>query len=472
MRLLLTFPLAAILSLSAHAQLPADLTARIDAAAKRILKGTGVPSASVAIVKDGRVAYAQAYGLAHIAPDVPATPDMAYPIGSISKQFTASAMLVLQQEHKLSINDPVAKYFPTLTRASDITLRNLLTMTSGYEDYAPQDYIIPEWLKPVDPKEIVMKWATKPLDFEPGTQYQYSNTNFVLAALIVEKVSGEPFAKFLRDHVLTPAGLQGIVNTYTDRKKLRVTGYVSYALQPVHEQPLEGTNWYFGDGDLAMPASTLAAWDIVIMNRSLLTAESYRQFETAMQLKDGTDTGYGLGIDVHERTFPDGSRHLEFEHGGEVGGFVAENILYPEDKIAVVVLTNEVASGAASSIASAIKPMLYPAAASAVTPATRQENFPSELTQIVTGFQSGHIDQTLFTANCNSYFSPEALKDFQATFAPLGEVTAIKLNRTSDRGGMTYGSYTVTFSSSAKIVLSTYRMKNGQIEQLLVTARH
>lgn len=470
MRLLLGFAVTGLLGISLHAQLAPDVAAKVDATAQRVLKETGVPSASVAIVKDGKVVYTRAYGLAHIRPDVAATPDMAYPIGSISKQFTASAMLVLQQEHKLSIDDPVGKYFPTLTRANDITIRNLLTMTSGYEDYAPQDYIVPAWLKPVDPKTIIMEWATKPLDFEPGTQYQYSNTNFVLAALIVEKVSGEPFARFLQDHVLRPAGLQGVVNTYTERNKLKVTGYVSYAMQPVREQPLEGANWYFGDGDLAMPASTLAAWDITIMNHSLLTPESYREFETEQKLKNGKGAGYGLGIDVAQRTFADGSKHRELAHGGEVGGFVAENILYPEDKVAVVVLTNEVASSAAGSIARGVVPILFAPAAPAK--AAEADSFAPVLEKIMTGFQSGQIDRSLFTSNCNAYFDAAALKDFQAALAPLGKVTGVIRGRTAQRGGMTYGGYRVTFSGGATVIVSTYLMPDGKVEQLLVVGKN
>jgi D-alanyl-D-alanine carboxypeptidase len=464
----IVFTLSAALCLSVHAQLPADTAAKVDAAAEKVLKDTGVPSASVAIVKDGKVVYTHAYGLAHLQPDVAATPDIAYPIGSISKQFTATAMLILQQEGKLSVDDSVAKYFPTLTRANDITIRHLLTMTSGYEDYAPQDYTIPIWLKPVDPKAIVMEWATKPLDFEPGTQYQYSNTNFVLAALIVEKVSGEPFAKFLREHVLKPAGLKDVVNTYTEREKLKVTGYVSYAMQPVREQPLEGANWYLGDGDLAMPASTLAAWDIVLMNQSLLKPESYKQFETAMKLKDGSDTGYGLGIDVHQRTFADGSTHRELEHSGEVGGFVSENVLFPEDEMAVVVLTNEVASNAASMIAHQVLPLLNPLA---MPKPAQQDAFAAELGKIMTRFQSGQIDRALFTDNCNSYFSADALKDFQATLAPLGTVTGVARTRTALRGGMTFGFYRVTFSGGTTVLVSIYLMPNGKVEQLLVEGK-
>ena len=191
MRSLLTvaFLLCAV---SASAQLSADTEAKIAALANDTLKQTGVPSASVAVAVDGKLAYAQAFGLANVSPAKPAAAQMAYPIGSISKQFTATALLLLQQQGKLSLDDKVSKYFPELTRANDVSLRNLMTMTSGYEDFAPQDYIIPDWYKQIAPIDNVHIWAGKPLDFTPGTDWQYSNTNYVLLGLVVEKVFGKP----------------------------------------------------------------------------------------------------------------------------------------------------------------------------------------------------------------------------------------------------------------------------------------
>jgi CubicO group peptidase (beta-lactamase class C family) len=155
MRLFLVAALFAVtlLPAAAHAQLSPDTEAKIAAIANKVLAETGVPSASVGIVKDGRIAYTQAFGQARVSPPLPAAADMAYPIGSISKQFTSTAVLLLQEQGKLSIDDPVAKYFPELTRAKDVKLRNLMTMTSGYEDFAPQDYSIPDWYKPRDPMD-------------------------------------------------------------------------------------------------------------------------------------------------------------------------------------------------------------------------------------------------------------------------------------------------------------------------------
>lgn len=491
---LLSLPLAATVSLAcASAQtaaplLSADQTAAVRTLAADTLKASGTPSASVGVVKDGKVALTEAYGLAHLRPDVSAKPEMAYPIGSISKQFTAVALLLLQQDGKLSLDDKVGKYFPELTRANDITLRNLLTMTSGYEDYAPQDYIIPAWLKPVQPLALVREWAGKPLDFEPGTDWQYSNTNYVLAGLIVEKVSGEPLMGFLRKRVFAPLHMEGVVNTYTQREKLQVTGYVSYAMAPVREQPLEANGWYQGDGDLAMPASTLLQWDLSIMNQSLLSAASYKEFETPFVLKDGRDSGYGLGIDV--RTV---QGHRMIAHSGEVGGFVSDNVLFPDDHVAVAVLTNEVASSAASRIAMGVARKLLipetaakpaqaaasaaPAAAPAATPAPVVaedgvlKGFGAKLATILTGLGQGKIDRTLFTTDCNAYFDADGLKDFAATLGPSGPATGAELTGSALRGGMTFGGYVVRFEHGPAVRVTVYVQPDGKIEQLLVTGK-
>ena len=167
----------------------------IDSIANKVLETTGVPSVSLAVVKDGKIAYTQAYGDARLEPKLAATTQMAYSIGSISKQFTATAVMMLQQQGKLSLDDKVGKWLPDLTRANDITLRQVLSMTSGYQDYAPQDYMIPDWEKPISAQQILDRWARIPLDFEPGTKWQYSNTNYVVAGVIVEKVSGQPCSR-------------------------------------------------------------------------------------------------------------------------------------------------------------------------------------------------------------------------------------------------------------------------------------
>jgi D-alanyl-D-alanine carboxypeptidase len=444
------------------AQLPSATETRIADIANRVLHDTGVPSASIGIVENGRIVYTHAFGLARIAPPLPADASMAYPIGSVSKQFTAAAVLLLQQEGKLSLQDPVSKFFPELTRAKDVKLINLLTHTSGYQDYAPQDYTIPAWKLPVDPAKIVHEFAGKPLDFEPGTQWQYSNTNFVLVALIVQKVSGQPFGDFLREHILQPAGIENVLDLNSQRAQLQVTGYMRYALAPLHAATLEAPGWYFGDADLAMPVASLLRWDITVINRGLLSPESYKQMETPYIMKNGKSSGYGLGIDIR---FIDGQR--ADEHSGEVGGFVSENMIFPGTGAAIAVLTNQEASFAAAEIAQEIAPVVLGVGSNGELSDTAAL-FAPKLKEILTGLQKGEIDRSLFTPDCNAYFSPEALAAFQSSLAPLGAITSVEPNRMALRGGMTFGGYRVEFSKGTAIDVTLYLTPDGKLEQLLV----
>src|SRR5580704_14713133 len=317
----------ALFSLTLHAELTEDAKARIDTAVNQVLSSTKVPSASIAVVQDGRIAYLQAYGLARLTPPMEATPQMQYPIGSISKQFTAAAVLFLAQEHKLTLDDPVSKYLPELARASEVTIRMLLSHTSGYQDYWPDDYVMTSMMVPTNAQHILDVWGKRPMDFDPGTQWQYSNTNYVIAGSIVEQVSGMPLIDLLKKRIFLPLGMDNVYDT--DASKLPATdptGYERHALGPERPSPQEGAGWMFAAGELAMPPHDLALWDISLMNRSLLSAASYAQMLTPILLKNGTNTGYGLGVDLGKR---DG--HNFIEHSGEVSGFVSENIVFPDD---------------------------------------------------------------------------------------------------------------------------------------------
>jgi CubicO group peptidase (beta-lactamase class C family) len=161
------------------------LPRKIDAIVQDALVSTGVPGVSLAVIQDDKIVYEHAYGKARISPPLAATPEMAYSIGSISKQFTATAILLLAEDGKLSLDDPVSRFIPNLTRAGEVRIRQLLSHTSGYQDFWPQDYVPPFMLQPTTADKILDLWARKPLDFDPGTQWQYSNTNFVIAGLIV-----------------------------------------------------------------------------------------------------------------------------------------------------------------------------------------------------------------------------------------------------------------------------------------------
>lgn len=433
-----------------------DLRAKIDAVATEVLGDTGVPSASIAVVQHGQLVYTHAYGRARLQPEMPATPDMRYSIGSISKQFTAAAMLLLEEEGKLSLDDKVAKYLPHLTRANDVTLRMLLSHTSGYQDYWPEDYVMPPMLKPTTSEDILKTWAEKPLDFDPGTRWQYSNTNFVIAGQIVEKVSGMPFMEFLKQHIFTPLQMASVYNT--DEARLTAadaTGYYRHALGPLRPAPKEGRGWMFAAGELAMTPHDLGLWDISLIKKSILKPDSYKQMFTEVKLADGKGTNYGLGVQVGQHL-----GHLSVEHSGEVSGFVSDNLVLPEDGAAIAVLTNQDAVSAASQIARRMVPLLLGEA----VPVNKAEQ---KAAAIFAQLQQGKIDRSLFTDNCNAYFSPEALEDFATSLAPLGTPHSFRQMHEELRGGMTFRLFQADFRG-VRLNITTYEMQDGKLEQYLV----
>jgi D-alanyl-D-alanine carboxypeptidase len=442
-----------------EAKLPQDLLSKIDRAAQDVLTETGVPSASIAVVKDGAIVYLRAYGDARLDPKTPAKSEMRYSIGSISKQFTAASVLLLQEEGKLSLDDTVGKYIPNLTHANEVTIRELLSHTSGYQDYWPQDYVPPFMMQPITAEKILEMWAHKPLDFEPGTRWQYSNTNFVIAGLIVEKVSGMPLLQFLQTRVFNPLGMKSVANI--DQEKLGdtdATGYMRYGLGPLRPAPKEGKGWLFAAGELAMPTADLARWDISMMDQKLLKPASYQALETEVRLKSGVGTQYGLGVDVVMF-----SEHRMIAHGGEVSGFTTQNNVFPDDRLAVVVLTNQDAARASSDLAKRISALMLTSS----DPSTREKT--EQARKIFRDLQQGKIDRSLFTENANAYFSDQALKDFGDSLGPLGMPFEFVQTTQALRGGMTLHDYRIKFRQNQELRAWTFEMPDGKLEQYQVS---
>jgi CubicO group peptidase (beta-lactamase class C family) len=459
----ITFPflflaIAANLSLPARAQsvatLDPALQSRIDRIAAQVLDQTGVPSASVAVVQHGRLVYTHAYGRARLDPPVDATSQMRYSIGSISKQFTATAILLLQEEGKLSLDDAVGKYVHGLTRGDQVTIRQILSHTSGYQDYWPEDYVMTPMLKPETAQQILDTWAKKPLDFEPGTQWQYSNTNFVIAGRIVEQITGQPLMDFLTQRVFRPLGMKSVWNS--DETKLTqtdATAYYRHALGPLRVAPKEGRGWMYAAGELAMTAHDLALWDESLIAQSVLKPESYKQMFTEVKLKDGSGTHYGLGVGVHDL-----NGHRSIEHSGEVSGFVSDNEVLVDDGVAVAVLTNQDAVGAASTIAHLAAPVVVG------TPPTAPEQ---QAIGIYRDLQQGRIDRSLLAPNLSDYFTAEAIADFQSSLAPLGDPLTFHQTSEQLRGGMTFRAFQIVYPGK-RLTLTTYTYPDGKLEQYLI----
>lgn len=316
-------------------------------------------------------------------------------------------------------------------------------------------------LEPTTAQKIMDTWAKKPLDFEPGTKWQYSNTNFVIAGVIIEKVAHMPMLQFLQQKVFAPLGMTSVLNI--DQEKLTEsdpTGYLRYALGPLRPSPKEGKGWLFAAGELAMRAEDLAKWDLSIIDQKVLKPASYRDLGTEVVLKNGVGTQYGLGVSVGSQ-----GSHRFLSHGGEVSGFTAQNMVFPDDRVAIVALTNQDAASAAGAITSGIAPLLF-STSDAATPMKLEQ-----ARKIFADLQQGKLDRSLFTDNANAYFSEQALQDFASGLGPLGTPQSFVQASQGLRGGMTLRVYIVRFPQRV-IRAWTYEMPDGKLEQYQIAPQN
>jgi len=425
---------------------------RIDHAVMAVLQHSKTPSASIAIIKDGKIAYVHAYGLARLSPMAKATPATRYQIASLSKEIVAAAALLLQQDGKLSLDDKVAKWLPDLSSADVITLRQCLTHTAGYPDFWPQDYVMEWMLHPTSTEAILTDWARRPLSFEPGSRWQYSNTGYVVAGRIIELAAGQPLFDFINERIFHRLGITDAVDT--NRMPLEVPdalGYIRPALASPQPQPPAATGWMFGAWGFALTAGDLATWDLSILHHTLLSADSYAAELTSAKRNDGTDTGYALGLHVGERY----GRRIIY-HEGEGAGYLSSNRIYPDDDTAVAVLTNTISGAPERAIADAIDFVVLP-----------PKGIDAQVREVFDGLQHGRPDRAAFTADFNTFLDAQTAAAYARTLGRLGPPTAFLRTGSDERGGMKYYDYRIV-AGGQPLELSVYVAADGKFEQLLV----
>jgi len=277
--------------------------------------------------------------------------------------------------------------------------------------------------------------------------------------MIAEKVAGEPLGDYLSKHVFTPLHMTTVSNT--DAAPLGPEDpmrYLRYALGPLRPAPKEGRGWMFAAGELAMTARDLALWDISMIDQTVLQPASYRALETEVELTNGVGSHYALGVGVG---LAEGRRIIS--HGGEVSGFTARNEVYPDDRVAIAVLTNLDATGASEQIAGSIAKTIF-ASTDPATPKTTDQ-----MRKIFDELQKGRIDRAQFTSNANAYFDDQAIKDFASSLGPLGTPQEFAQSGQSLRGGMTLRRYRIKFPNKT-LRLTTFIMPDGKIEQYQIAA--
>jgi len=329
------------------------------------------PGASVVVIHDGEVAYVHSYGLADVEKRTPATPLTDYRLASLTKQFTATAIMLLVQDGKLGYDDRVGDILPGFPAyGRDITVRHLLTHTSGlwaYEDFVPDAATV----QVKDRDVLALIGRADSTYFPPGSAFRYSNSGYAVLALIVERVSGESFATFLRDHIFTPLGMSGSVAYEQGVSTVpnRAYGYSRRGDAFVRTDQ-SSTSAVLGDGGVYTSVSDLVRWDHALESHSLLSAEARKLSWTPYILSDGQPTNYGFGwfVDVDRG-------RTRLTHNGETRGFTNAIIRYPDERLSVIVLTN-LSNSAPWDAAQAIADLWLHAGAAAGASAQRAPRWP------------------------------------------------------------------------------------------------
>ena len=312
------------------------IPAKIDAILGAPINAGRVAGASVAVVKGNETLVMKGYGFADLELDVPTPPRATYEIGSITKQFTAAAILLLAEEGKLSLADEMTKFLPCYpTQGNHVTIRHLLNHTSGIKGYTELPGFREFQMLKKPREELVKLFSGRPFDFNPGDEQIYNNSAFFLLGLIIERVSGKPYAEFIQEHLFDRAGMgdsyycteRAIHKNHAhgydmDRNVLVLKAYVDHM-------------WPYAAGSLCSGAPDLVAWSKALHGGKVLKPESYREMTSAARLNDGTTIRYGMGLSLTET---DGRRTIS--HGGTINGFRSVLEYYPDDDLVIVVLLN------------------------------------------------------------------------------------------------------------------------------------
>lgn len=418
----------------------------------------GVAGFSVAVISNGKVVLSKGYGRRSLDPAAEVTPQTMFAIGSVSKQFTCAAILLLAEEGRLNIQDKVSKYFPRLTRSEEITLLDLMNHTSGYRDYYPLDFVDRRMLtaEPVD--EIIQRHAGGALDFDPGTRWSYSNTGYLILGRVVEKITGLSFGEFLKNRIFGPLEMGYTVYEPGTNDVRLATGYASFARSPLQRPPLESQGWLAAAGAIYSTAGDMALWNLALLNGRLLKPGSFETMTRSRVLSGGRNTEYGCGLGVrHQNGFQ------ILTHSGAVSGFSAWNAMVPSRRNAAVVLVNR-ENGLQGMPSRLLEWMVQEA------PFIPRVNGPKPAELAKTLFlelQSGRVDRKRYAEEFNWFLEESRIRDASSRLKRLGRPKSVDQLSVGERGGLEVSTCRINFSRESVKTLM-YRRPDGIVEQFFV----
>lgn len=438
---------------------PATLDpAAIDAWMTSELGTRGVVGASLVVVHEGAVVLARGYGTREIHTREPIDADTPFAIGSVSKQITCAATLLLADDGKLRMDDKVAKYYPNLVRAADITLEDLGAHMAGYRDYYPLDYLDSRMAKPIAPDDLIAKYAGMPIDFEPRSRWSYSNTGFVILARVVERVAGMPFGSFVQQRIFNP--LKMAHSSAGLPPPGAAVGHNAFLLGRVERADHEADGWLVGAAGVYASASDLARWDLALSTGAILSETARKTMTTPRRTTDGRTMAYGCGLGVRF----DRSGETLLAHTGAIEGFFAYNTFVPRTRSAVILLVNDARYDLSDVHGQIVQLVLQRPQDIPVIPGPPAEEVAR---QLVRQLQTGALDRTRLGDDLNAFWDDKRVADAAARLRELGGPT-ITLTDRHERGAMEVTSFDIAFAKET-VHAVMFRAPTGKIHQFLIT---
>jgi len=421
---------------------------QIDADVRSILDRTRTPGAVIAIVRDDRVIYRKAYGIRDRERRLAADVDTLYEIGSITKQFTAAAILQLQENAKLDIDDKLSKYLPDAPHASELTLRQLLSHTSGLPEYFDGPDIEHEATRPVTFAQLMARIADKPLAFAPGSRMAYNNTGYILLGRVIEVVSHQTYRDYVRRHLLDRAGMK---RTYTVANEPQLANMaVGYrvkegALQPAPTIP-DSFGW--SAGNLVSTVDDLANWSRALAEGKIVSEKSYREMTTPATVSQGT-SDYGLGL------FVDSIRDQpRIGHTGGSFGFTTADEFFPKQNVRIVAFTNCTAKPEPGEvITNAIFDDLFPEIAAAARNPAPGENREITLKaeKLFEALQKGDEEYSVLAAKLATKMKGGLARRLADQFNPFGSPTRFIYKGSRAENNLRWFDYVIEFGPGSQL---------------------
>jgi len=436
--------------------------AQLDTMIRRFVAEKHIVGLSVGVMQNGKVVLAKGYGVRDVSTKDPVTPRTMFAIGSVTKQFTCSALMLLVEQRRLALTDRVSMYFPTLTRAKDITLIDLGGHLSGYRDYYPLDFVDQEMQRPSTADQIITEYATRPLDFEPRSRYSYSNTGFLILGRVIERVSGEPFGTFIDKRIFAPLKLTRTTyepSTTTTAADM-AQGYTSFGLADLIRAEPEARGWTGSAGAIWSTPTDLMTWDLSLLDHTILTPASYSVLTTPQRLTDGRSSGYGCGESVNDRGMA-----LVLSHGGATSGFVAQNTVIPATRSAVVLLSNSDLSPIGE-LNQALIAKVMPR--SPDVPVIAGLSAVEAARKFLSDLEKGTVDRSTLGADFSAFLTPEKVVAARRALNAMGPVSKLRLAGVRERGEMEVATVQFDLGSTTAVGLM-YRSADGKVQEFLIS---